>query len=126
MVIFIQVIKINLKLFVYVRFSYQVCKKILRMLSIENHIVEEAILKEIESLKILPTVSSEAEVNLECKPGVIGIRSMTLVDVMGKLEDVLNIKIPNSCYIFRDKDGITEFTIKQAAEKLIKIATHAE
>ena len=96
------------------------------MVSIENHIVENAIIQEIEELKGLSSVDANAEINNECKPGAIGVRSQILVDIMGKLEEVLNIIIPNNCYIFREKDGITELSIKKAAEKLIKIATYAK
>ena len=92
------------------------------MVQIENHIVEDAIIKEIEKLRGLSTVDADADINKDCKPGIIGIRSQILVDITGKLEEILEVVIPNNCYIFRDKDGITEFTIKQAAENLIKIA----
>lgn len=95
------------------------------MVQIENYIVEEAIIQEIEKLKGLSTVDSDAEIDKECKPGIIGVRSQILVDIMGKLEEILQVTIPNNCYIFRDRDGITEFSIKAAAEKLIKIAKYA-
>lgn len=96
------------------------------MVNIENHIVEDAIIQEIEKLKGLSSVDAEAEISKECKPGVIGVRSQILVDIMGKLEELLEVVIPNNCYIFRDRDGITELTIREAAEKLIKIAKHAK
>lgn len=96
------------------------------MVSIDQHIVEEAIIHEIESLKGLSNISTETEITKECKPGIIGVRSQILVDIMGKLEELLDIVIPNNCYIFRERDGVTELSISQAAEKLIKIATHAK
>lgn len=96
------------------------------MVKIENKIVEEAILEEIEKLKGLSSVDSNAEINIECKPGIIGVRSQILVDIMGKLEETLGVTIPNNCYIFRDGDGIRELTIREAAEKLIKIAKNAK
>jgi len=95
------------------------------MVQIENYIVEDAIIKEVGKLKGLSTVSPQAVIDQDCKPGVIGIRSQVLVDIMGILEEVLEIVIPNNCYIFRDRDGITELSIKDAAEKLKKMATHA-
>ena len=96
------------------------------MVKIENYIVEDVIIQEIEKLKGLFGVNPGAEVNRECKPGAIGVRSQILVDVMGKLEELLKIVIPNNCYIFRDSDGITELTIWEAAEKLIKKSKHAK
>lgn len=96
------------------------------MVKVENYIVENAIIQEIEKLKGLSSVDSEAEINKECKPGVIGVRSQVLVDIMGKLEESLEIVIPNNYYIFRDSDGIRELTIREAAEKLIKIAKYAK
>lgn len=96
------------------------------MVSIEQDIVENAIIHEIENLKGLSNIPTDTEINKESKPGVIGVRSQILVDIMGKLEEVLNINIPNNCYIFRERDGITELSIAKAAEKLLKIATHAK
>jgi len=96
------------------------------MVEIENYIVEDAIIQQIEKLKGLSSVNPEAEISNECKPGVIGVRSQILVDVMGKLEDLLEVVIPNNCYIFRDSDGIRELTIREAAEKLIKISKYAK
>ena len=96
------------------------------MVKIENYIVENAIIAEIEKLKSLPSVDSDAEVNNECRPGIIGIRSQILVDITGRLEEKLEIIVPNNCYLFRDKDGIRELTIREAAEKLIKISKHAK
>lgn len=96
------------------------------MVKIENKIVEDAILEEIEKLRGLSSVDTEAEIDKECKPGIIGVRSQILVDIMGKLEETLGVTIPNNCYIFRDGDGIRELTIREAAEKLIKIAKNAK
>ena len=96
------------------------------MVNIDKLIVQNAIIKEIEQLKNLPSVDSDAQVNEDCKPGVIGVRSQILVDIMGRLEEILEITIPNNCYIFRDSDGIRELTIKEATEKLIKISKYVK
>jgi hypothetical protein len=96
------------------------------MLAIENHIIESAILKEVTNLKKKLKINEDVEADLECKPGVIGIRSQVLLSVMGSIEENLNITIPHNCYIFRDSDGIRELTIKEAAEKLKKIAKNAK
>ena len=92
------------------------------MVKIELHIIEDAILQEIEQLKGMSGVDTETEINKECKPGQIGIRSQILVTIMGQLEDVLGVEIPANCYIFRDSDGIRELNVREAAEKLQKIA----
>ena len=96
------------------------------MVQIESHIVEDAIIVQIEKLKGLSTVDPEAKIDKECKPGVIGIRSQVLVDIMGILEESLAVVIPNNCYIFRDRDGVKELTIAEAAAKLIKISKYAK
>lgn len=96
------------------------------MISIDQHTVEDAIIQEIENLKGLSNIPTETEITEESKPGLLGVRSQILVDIMGKLEELLNVAIPNNCYIFRERDGITELSIAKAAEKLIKIATHAK
>lgn len=96
------------------------------MLTTELSIVENAILEELEKVKGLSSVDDEAEINIDCKPGAIGIRSQVLVSIMVNLEEALNVVIPDSCYIFRDTDGMRELTIREAAEKLIKIAKDAK
>ncbi|HEV2482778.1 MAG TPA: hypothetical protein VGS79_24100 [Puia sp.] len=96
------------------------------MISIDQQTVENAIIHEIENLKGLSNIPIEAEITKECKPGVIGVRSQILVDIMGKLEELLSVVIPNNCYIFRERDGITELSIAQAAEKLLKNASHGK
>jgi len=112
--------------FGYVRKSYNLCLKILPMIDIDQQTVESVIIHEIENLKGFSNIPTETEITKESKPGVIGVRSQILVDIMGKLEELLSVVIPNNCYIFRERDGITELSIAQAAEKLIKIATHAK
>jgi hypothetical protein len=96
------------------------------MISIDKITVEDVIIQEIENLKGLSNIPTETEISKESRPGLIGVRSQILVDIMGKLEELLNVVIPNNCYIFRERDGFTELSIAQAAEKLIKIATHAK
>jgi len=41
---------------------------------------------------------------------------------MAKLEDILNISIPENCYIFYEKASNKQLSIKEASLKLIKIA----
>ncbi|WP_342084846.1 hypothetical protein [Dyadobacter sp. OTU695] len=96
------------------------------MLEADVHSVEKVILEELEKVKGLSSVDTDVEINSDCKPGAIGIRSQVLVSIMGNLEEILNVTIPDTCYIFRDTDGIRELTVREAAEKLIKIAKDAK
>jgi hypothetical protein len=92
------------------------------MVKIDVKAIEEAILQEVEKLKDLPSVDAEAKIDKDSKPGMIGLSSNVLVTITGYLEDILEVEIPPTCYIFRDSDGIRELSIREAAEKLQKIA----
>lgn len=92
------------------------------MVKIDIQIIEDTILQEIEKLKDLPSIDTDAEINKDSKPGMIGLSSNVLVTITGYLEDILKVEIPPNCYIFRDSDGIRELNIREAAEKLQKIA----
>ena len=92
------------------------------MVKIDIQIIEATILQEIEKLKILPSVDADAKIDKDSKPGMIGLSSNVLVAITGFLEDILGVEIPVNCYIFRDGDGIRELNIREAAEKLQKIA----
>ncbi|QXV63988.1 hypothetical protein INP83_12860 [Mucilaginibacter sp. 21P] len=92
------------------------------MVNIDVQAIEDAILEEIEKLKDLPTIDPEAKIDKDSKPGMIGLSSNVLVTVSGFLEEILQVEIPPTCYIFRDSDGIRELNIREAAEKLQKIA----
>jgi hypothetical protein len=96
------------------------------MVDIECQVIEEVILQELNTLKGMSSVDTEATIDKDCKPGVIGFRSQVLVSIMGQLEELLEIVIPNNCYIFRDTDGVRELTVKEASEKLKKIAKYAK
>lgn len=102
---------------IFVRKSYV-------MVNISDVIIEKAIIDEVSKLKGLSTVDAKAEIDKNCKPGVIGVRSQILVDVMGILEEVLHITIPNNCYIFRENKN--ELSIKEAAAKLKNKASYAK
>jgi hypothetical protein len=92
------------------------------MVNIDIQNIEDTILQEIENLKSMPSVDPDAKIDKDCKPGMIGLRSQILVTIMGRLEEILEVEIPHNCYIFRDTDGIRELNIREAAEKLQKIA----
>lgn len=94
------------------------------MVDITNEVIEVAIVEEVKKLRGLSTVDKTATIDKNCKPGVIGIRSQILVDVMGVLEEILSIVIPDNCYIFREDKR--ELSIKEAAVKLKNKATYAK
>jgi len=94
------------------------------MLEINNKVIEDAIIEEVKKLRGLSTVDADAMIDKNCKPGVIGVRSHVLVDVMGILEEILQVVIPDNCYIFRENKK--ELSIKEAAAKLKNKATYAK
>ena len=94
------------------------------MVDITNEVIEVAIVEEVKKLRGLSTVDKKATIDPNCKPGVIGIRSQILVDVMGILEELLGIVIPDNCYILREDKK--ELSIKEAAVKLKNKATYAK
>ena len=54
-------------------------------------------------------------------PGKCGIQSQILVTVMGRIANKLGVNIPDNCYIFHDKKHRKQLSIKQAAQKLLKV-----
>lgn len=94
------------------------------MLEINNKVIEDAIIEEVKKLRGLSTVDADAKIDKNCEPGLIGVRSHVLVDVMGILEEILQIVIPDNCYIFRENRK--ELSIKEAAVKLKNKATYAK
>jgi hypothetical protein len=59
-------------------------------------------------------------VDSDCAPGNAGISSHVLVTVMCRLEGILDITIPENCYIFHDNGSLRQLTIREASEKLLK------
>ncbi len=57
----------------------------------------------------------EASIDEETRPLKI-IKSEVLVDIIGRLEDLLGVQIPANCYPFFDKEKCEELSIKQAAQ----------
>ncbi|WDZ99687.1 hypothetical protein [Mucilaginibacter sp. SJ] len=92
------------------------------MVKIDIQVIEDTILQEIEKHRDLPSVATDAKIDKDSRPGMIGFSSNVLVTITGYLEDILEVEIPPSCYIFLDSDGIRELNIREAAEKLQKIA----
>jgi hypothetical protein len=95
------------------------------MITIDHTTVENEIIKVVEDLNV--NLKIGAVVNANCCPGKSGFASQILVDIMADLEDALGISIPHNQYIFFDKVAPKQFkqlTIKEAAQKLIKVATN--
>lgn len=64
-----------------------------------------------------------AKITATTCPNDIGISSHIIISIMGNLEAILNISIPNNCYIFHDKKSNSHLSIREASLKLIKMAT---
>lgn len=90
------------------------------MVALKVDLVENEITKAIEEINSILKI--DANINISCCPGNIGISSQILVTLMGRLEGILNVKIPDNCYIFHDRKSQKQLTIKEAAQKLIKEA----
>ena len=89
------------------------------MVAIEQAAVEKAIIKIIEEIN----ENLEYEINVVggCSPGAF-FKSHVLVTAMGRIARILDVVIPNNCYIFSEKQNNRQNTIIEAAQKLIKVA----
>lgn len=85
--------------------------------------VEAEIANTIESIK--SALKIDVVIDGECCPGSI-IKSQILITVMARIGKKLGVIIPNNCYIFHDKKGQKQLTIKEAAQKLIKVAKNGD
>lgn len=65
----------------------------------------------------------DGKIDEDTRPGLI-IKSQVLLTVIGRLEDLLDMEIPDNCYPFFDKDKLKQLTIREAAEILINKATN--
>lgn len=92
------------------------------MVTIENALVEAAIIKAIDEVKN-KCKSIEGAVDTEFCPGRF-ITSQILVTLMGRIASALKVKVPDSCYIFHEKRTLRKLSIKESAEKLIKEAEY--
>ncbi|HWW37737.1 hypothetical protein, partial [Pedobacter sp.] len=63
-----------------------------------------------------------ANIDRDCCPDLIGIRSPVLITIMARVSAILDVNMPDNCYIFHDKDSHNQLTIKDAALKFIKLA----
>ena len=92
------------------------------MATLDPKLVEKEIAKLI--IEINNTIKIDAVVDEDCSPGSIGISSQILITAMGRIGRTLGVTIPDNCYIFHDKKTQKQLTIKEAAQKLIKVAIH--
>ncbi len=89
------------------------------MADLDINVVEEEIVKVVQDAANHMGVVIKVDAN--CAPGNSGISSHVLVTVMCRLEGILDVIIPNNCYIFHDRISLRQLTIKEAAEKLLKV-----
>lgn len=80
---------------------------------------------EMEIVKVVQEAATHMgvaiDVNASCAPGISGISSQVLVTVMCRLEGILDITIPDNCYIFHDRTSLRQLTIREASEKLLSV-----
>lgn len=91
------------------------------MVTLDLATVEAEIIKHVEDINV--NLKIGATVTSTICPGSSGFTSQILVDMFSTLEDALGITIPHNQYIFFDKDKHKQLSIKEAAQKLIKVAT---
>mgnify|MGYP000079457201 CR=1 FL=1 len=91
------------------------------MIPISEALVEKEIIKAVEDLNANMKIG--AIVDSSCRPGNVGFASQVLLTIMSRLEETLNIIIPDNVYIFHDKASHQQLSINEATKKLIKLAT---
>jgi hypothetical protein len=91
------------------------------MAKLENALVEAKLIKVIDEIK--DKFKIKADVDIEFCPENF-ISSQVLVTVTGRIAVALGVTIPENCYIFHDKKTLKKYSIKEAAEKLIKEAKY--
>jgi hypothetical protein len=89
------------------------------MVSLDHTIVEDKIAKAIDETKNMLKIN--AVVNSDYCPGIL-IPSQVLITLMGRIGRALGVMIPDNCYIFHDKKTHKQLSIREAAQKLIKVA----
>jgi hypothetical protein len=89
------------------------------MADLDIEVVEKEIVKVVQEAADLMGVP--VKVDAGCAPGGAGISSQVLVTVMCRLEGILNVIIPDNCYIFHDRTSLRQLTIREASEKLLKV-----
>ncbi|MFC4213417.1 hypothetical protein ACFOWA_19650 [Pedobacter lithocola] len=71
--------------------------------------------------EIADDLGIDMNVEINSRPGSAGISSHILVSVMAKLESILDVKIPDNCYIFHDKITLQQLSVREATQKLLKV-----
>jgi hypothetical protein len=81
--------------------------------------VEKEIVKVVQEAATHMGVA--VNIDAACAPGSSGLSSQVLVTVMCRLEGILDITIPDDCYIFHDRTSMRQLTIREASEKLYNV-----
>jgi hypothetical protein len=87
------------------------------MIQLDNALVEAKIIKAVDEIK--EKLKLDAVVDVAFCPGQF-IASQVLVTLIDRIAEALEVIIPDNCYIFHDKKGLKQLSIKEAAQKLIK------
>jgi hypothetical protein len=90
------------------------------MATLNQELVEEELIKAIDEIN--NAFKLGAVINRDCCPDTIGIRSPVLITIMARVSFILEVTIPDNCYIFHDKITQSQLTIQEAAFKFLKLA----
>ena len=91
------------------------------MATLTQEVVEAQIIKTVN--EVARKLNLETVTNCDQLPPS-ALTSNALLNVMGTISILLGADIPNSCYIFYDKQANRRLPIKEAAKKLIQNATN--
>jgi len=81
--------------------------------------IEKQVIKVVQEAATHMNVAMK--VDSACAPGYAGLTSQVLVTAMCRLEGILDIEIPDNCYIFHDNNSLRQLSIREASEKLWKV-----
>lgn len=110
---------INLHCTIFVLYLYENRTDMTALNEIE---VEKEIIKVVKA--ICSKMKIEVDVDSEFCPGDF-IRSPILLTFIPTIGSVLNIEIPNSCYIFSD-NHYKQLSIHESTQKLLKVAKNGK
>jgi len=95
------------------------------MKKLTNEEVEEKIIEVVATLckDLVVDITIDGDI---CPGNIPYMTSHILVTVMGRVESLLDVKIPDNVYIFYDKKNNKQLSVKEAADKLLKTAKYGE
>lgn len=91
------------------------------MVEISHELVEKEIINVIKEIN--NQINIKEVVDADFCPGTF-IPSQVLLTQIGRIGKMLNVVIPDNCYIFHDKTTSRQLSVKEAVQKLIKEAKY--